>query len=81
MSEESPVPAQTRPKLVLIDGFHNIFRAFYAIKSLSNSKGVPTNAVYGFVQTLRKIVRDEKPMPQMLRLRAVKGRARCMVYR
>ena len=50
-----------RPKLVLIDGFHNIFRAFYAIRSLSNSKGVPTNAVYGFVQTLRKILRDEKP--------------------
>ncbi|MEZ5313366.1 MAG: 5'-3' exonuclease H3TH domain-containing protein, partial [Thermoanaerobaculia bacterium] len=50
-----------RKKLVLIDGFHNIFRAFYAIRSLSNSKGVPTNAVYGFVQTLRKIVRDEKP--------------------
>ena len=59
MSE--PVAETARKKLVLIDGFHNIFRAFYAIKSLSNSKGVPTNAVYGFVQTLRKIVRDEKP--------------------
>jgi DNA polymerase-1 len=64
MSEPAPPPLEAiaaRPKLVLIDGFHNIFRAFYAIKSLSNSKGTPTNAVYGFVQTLRKIVRDEKP--------------------
>ena len=58
---ESESPTAPRPKLVLIDGFHNIFRAFYAIRSLSNSKGVPTNAVYGFVQTLKKILRDEKP--------------------
>ena len=50
-----------RPKLYLIDGFHTIFRAFYAIRELSNSKGEPTNAVFGFVQILRKILRDEKP--------------------
>jgi len=60
-----PVPASLsagrRPKLVLIDGFHNIFRAFYAIRSLSNSRGLPTNAVYGFVQMLKKVLRDEAP--------------------
>ena len=50
-----------RPKLVLIDGFHNIFRAFYAIRNLSSSKGLPTNAVYGFVQMLKKVLRDEAP--------------------
>ncbi|MBP1642016.1 MAG: polymerase, partial [Acidobacteria bacterium] len=50
-----------RPKLLLIDGFHNIFRAFYAIRELTNSKGQPINAVYGFVQMLRKILRDERP--------------------
>ncbi|MFN7942935.1 MAG: DNA polymerase I [Thermoanaerobaculia bacterium] len=50
-----------RPKLILIDGYNNIFRAFYAIRNLSNSKGLPTNAVYGFVQMLRKMLRDEKP--------------------
>jgi DNA polymerase-1 len=50
-----------RPKLILIDGFHTIFRAFYAIRELTNSKGEPTNAVYGFVQILRKLLRDEKP--------------------
>ena len=50
-----------RKKLYLIDGFHTIFRAFYAIRELTNSKGEPTNAVFGFVQILRKILRDEKP--------------------
>ncbi len=50
-----------RPKLVLIDGFHNIFRAFYAIRNLSNSKGLPTNAVFGFVQMLKKLLRDVAP--------------------
>ncbi|MDQ1348904.1 MAG: polymerase [Acidobacteriota bacterium] len=60
-----PAPAISgvvrRPKLVLIDGFHNIFRAFYAIRNLSNSKGLPTNAVFGFVQILRKVLKDEAP--------------------
>ena len=53
--------AVRRPKLVLIDGFHNIFRAFFAIRNLSNSKGLPTNAVFGFVQILRKVLKDEAP--------------------
>jgi len=53
--------AARRPKLVLIDGFHNIFRAFFAIRNLSNSKGLPTNAVFGFVQILRKVLKDEAP--------------------
>jgi DNA polymerase-1 len=52
--------AAPRRKLYLIDGYSNLFRAFYAIRNLSNSKGVPTNAVYGFVTMLRKLLRDEK---------------------
>ena len=52
---------EARPRLYLIDGYSNIFRAFYAIRHLSHSKGEPTNAVYGFVQTLRKLLRDEQP--------------------
>ncbi|HUP42755.1 MAG TPA: DNA polymerase I, partial [Thermoanaerobaculia bacterium] len=48
-------------RLFLIDGYSNIFRAFYAIRNLSSSRGEPTNAVYGFVQMLRKLLRDERP--------------------
>jgi DNA polymerase-1 len=51
----------TRPRLFLIDGYSNIFRAFYAIRNLSNSRGEPTNAVYGFIQMLRKLLREDKP--------------------
>jgi DNA polymerase I len=50
-----------RPRLYLIDGYSNIFRAFYAIRNLSNSRGEPTNAVYGFVTMLRKLLREDKP--------------------
>jgi DNA polymerase-1 len=50
-----------RPRLFLIDGYSNIFRAFYAIRNLSNSRGEPTNAVYGFVQMLRKLLREDNP--------------------
>jgi len=50
-----------RQRLFLIDGYSNIFRAFYAIRNLSNSRGEPTNAVYGFVTMLRKLLREEQP--------------------
>jgi len=53
--------APARPRLFLIDGYSNIFRAFYAIRNLSNSRGEPTNAVYGFVNMLRKLLREEEP--------------------
>ncbi|HWM90727.1 MAG TPA: DNA polymerase I [Thermoanaerobaculia bacterium] len=55
------IPSGTRPRLYLIDGYSNIFRAFYAIRNLSNSRGEPTNAVYGFVTMLRKLLREDKP--------------------
>ncbi|MBI5150599.1 MAG: DNA polymerase I [Candidatus Omnitrophica bacterium] len=49
------------PKLFLIDAHALCYRSFFAIKDLSTSKGRQTNAVYGFVSTLRKILRDHKP--------------------
>lgn len=51
----------SRKKLFLIDGNSFCYRAFYAIKSLSNSKGFPTNAVYGFISMLNKIISSEHP--------------------
>jgi DNA polymerase-1 len=50
-----------RPKLFLIDGSSYIFRAFYAIGHLSNTKGLPTNAVYGFTQMLLKVLKQYQP--------------------
>jgi DNA polymerase-1 len=48
-------------KLFLIDGNSLLYRSYYAIRSLSTSQGFPTNAIYGFINTLRKIVEQEKP--------------------
>jgi len=50
-----------KEKLFLIDGNSYCYRAFYAIKELRNSKGKPTNAVYGFILMLKKLLEKEKP--------------------
>ncbi len=50
-----------RPLLYLVDGSNALHRAYHAIRSLSNSKGFPTNAIYGFAAILRKLVREHKP--------------------
>lgn len=47
--------------LYLIDGNSYVYRAYYAIKSLTNSKGFPTNAIFGFTNMLLKIIKDKKP--------------------
>ncbi len=48
-------------KLFLIDGNSFCYRAYYAIRVLTTSSGQPTNAVYGFVTMLKKLVQQEKP--------------------
>jgi DNA polymerase-1 len=48
-------------KVLLIDGNSFCYRAFYAIRSLSTSKGQPTNAIYGFVTMLNKIIAEHQP--------------------
>jgi len=50
-----------QPKLYLIDGSSFIYRAFFALGRLSNSKGMPTQAVFGFIQMIRRIIEQEKP--------------------
>ena len=42
----------------LVDGSGYIFRAYYAVQSLSNSRGFPTNALYGFARMVTKLLRD-----------------------
>jgi DNA polymerase-1 len=49
------------PKLVVIDGSNNLYRSYYAIRNLTNSSGLATNAVYGFTQMLRKLLKDHNP--------------------
>ena len=48
-------------KLVLIDGHSILNRAFFGIPDLTNSEGLHTNAVYGFLNILFKILEEEKP--------------------
>lgn len=48
-------------KLVLIDGHSILHRAFYGVPDLSNAQGLHTNAVYGFLNIMFKILEEEKP--------------------
>jgi 5'-3' exonuclease len=50
-----------RVKLLLIDGHYYVYRSFFAIPNLSNSKGEPTNAIFGFTKTLRLMLKHLQP--------------------
>lgn len=53
-------------KVVLVDGNNLMFRSYFATlysgSTLRNKKGFPTNAIYGFVNMINKIISEEKPM-------------------
>ena len=52
-------------KIILVDGNNLLFRSFYATAYqgviMKNSKGFPTNALYGFINMMNKIIKDENP--------------------
>lgn len=52
-------------RVILIDGNNLLFRSFYATvysgAIMKNSKGFPTNALYGFINMINKIINEEKP--------------------
>ena len=50
-----------KKRMFLIDGNSFCYRAFYAIRALSTSKGRPTNAVYGVITMINRIVREHAP--------------------
>jgi DNA polymerase I len=50
-----------KKRLFLIDGSGYIYRAFYGIRNMSRRDGFPTNAVFGFIKMLRKVVEEHKP--------------------
>lgn len=53
-------------KLILIDGNSIIYRAFFAMPPLTNTKGLHTNAVYGFTTMLLRLIEDHKPTHMMV---------------
>jgi len=54
-------PMTPKKTLYLIDGSSYLYRAFYALGRLTNARGMPTQAIYGFAQMLTKVMRDKKP--------------------
>jgi DNA polymerase-1 len=48
-------------KLYLVDVSSMFFRAFYAIRALSNPQGMPVNALYGFLSMTVKLLREIRP--------------------
>ncbi|MCK4244646.1 MAG: DNA polymerase I, partial [Candidatus Omnitrophica bacterium] len=51
----------TNKTIYVVDGSSFIHRAFHAIRNLSNSKGLPTNAIFGFTKMLIKLLDDKSP--------------------
>jgi len=49
------------PRLFLVDGNSQMYRAYHAIRGLTGPDGKSTNAVYGFVNMLRKLIADHRP--------------------
>ncbi len=48
-------------RVFLVDGNSFVYRAFFATPYLSNSKGMPTNAIYAFINMLKKLLNDKRP--------------------
>lgn len=61
MAEGEGDAYKMREKIVLIDGHSILNRAFYGVPDLTNSEGLHTNAVYGFLNIMFKVLDEEKP--------------------
>jgi DNA polymerase-1 len=58
---KTPTSATPKSVLFLIDGNSQMYRAYHAIRGLTGPDGRSTNAVYGFVTMLRKLIADQRP--------------------
>ena len=50
-----------KKSLVLVDGSYYLFRAYHAMPGLTNAKNEPTGAIYGVINMLRRLIKDESP--------------------
>lgn len=60
-TESGTKTAAANARLIVIDGTNALYRAFFAIPNLRAPDGTPTNAAYGFVTMLVKVLREERP--------------------
>ena len=69
-------------KLVLIDGHSILNRAFYGVPDLTNAEGLHTNAVYGFLNIMFKILEEENADHLAVALTCLRLRSaiRCMMH-
>jgi DNA polymerase-1 len=58
---EGNVPAPNTARLMLLDTYGLVYRAFFALPALTTTHGMPINAAYGFTMMVTKIIADEKP--------------------
>ena len=58
LKSQNKFPFEPEKTIFLIDGSGYIYRAFHAIRGLKNSKGFPTNAVFGFTRMLMKLLEE-----------------------
>ena len=69
-----------RMRLVIIDAANCFYRAFFAIPLLRNRDGFPTNALLGFTNMLRKVIREEQPEGIVVALDPPGGSFRKSIY-
>ena len=62
--------AEKKATLYLVDGSSYIYRAFYGVRHLSTSTGIPTNAIYGFGTMLNRVLRERSPVYMAIALDA-----------
>jgi DNA polymerase I len=60
-TEMAVASAPGTARLMLLDTYGLVYRAFFALPSLTTTRGVPINAAYGFTMMVNKIIADEKP--------------------
>ena len=80
MTAQLSMLAPGSAKLMLIDTYGLVYRAFFALPMLTTTQGVPINAAYGFTMMLTKIIADEKPTHVIAAFDKGRPRARIARY-